>query len=220
MKIAGLVKMSTIDYPGKLSCVFFTPGCNYDCWFCQNRALLFEHPTLNLNEVSTFLRKRVGLLEGVVLSGGEPTLQEDLVDFARKIKELGYAVKIDTNGSNPDVLKQLLQQEIIDYVAIDYKGPFERYTKICKHTAKGIRECIELLLNSKIMWEMRTTVIPELSTDDLTNMVKDVPELPLYALQRYIPVDNEKKEEIYTPSQLYEICETIREFQPNIVVRS
>ena len=102
MRIAGLSKLTTIDFPGRLACILFTAGCNYDCGFCHNRSLLYTDTLLDEDEVWSFLRKRAGQLEGVVISGGEPTLQWDLEDAARRIRSLGYAVKLDTNGSNPE----------------------------------------------------------------------------------------------------------------------
>jgi len=219
MNIAGITKTSTIDYSGKLSCVVFTCGCNYDCWYCHNRELLSGPPSIDEQEVFSFLKKRALMLEGVVISGGEPTMQSDLVSFIFEIKSFGYHVKLDTNGSNPQVLGELIKNSLVDYVAVDYKAPFELYPDVCAHDASGIKECIELLAQSDIAWEMRTTVISQLGETDLAGMAKDVPVLPLYALQRYRPVNGESLDEIYSPSQINEFAAAVKKYQPNTVAR-
>ena len=166
MRIAGLSKLTTIDFPGKLACILFTAGCNYDCGFCHNRSLLYTDALLDENEVWAFLRKRAGQLEGVVISGGEPTLQWDLEDAARRMKSLGYAVKLDTNGSAPGVLETLLSAKLLDYVAMDYKAPLRRYLEICGKEAAGVEESLSLLFASGVPFELRTTVIPELKEEE------------------------------------------------------
>ena len=220
MNVAGLVKTSTVDYPGKLACVVFTAGCNYDCRFCHNRALLSNPPLLDEKEVHAFLTKRVNLLEGVVISGGEPTLQKDLIPFASRIKELGYAVKLDTNGSDPEILNQLLQRALVDYVAVDYKAPFQKYPDVCGQPATGVAECVDMLRKSSVAWELRTTVIPQLGIGDLMAMAQTLPALPLYALQRYRPVNGEGEDAVYSPSQIKKLAEVVKKVQPNTVVRA
>ena len=131
MNIAGLLKTATIDFPHRLAAVVFTAGCNYDCSFCHNRALLGAAELMEDGEVLRFLEKRAGLLDGVVISGGEPTLQKDLAEFAGTLKGLGYDVKLDTNGSDPEAVGRLLDGGLVDYVAMDYKAPFSRYPEIC-----------------------------------------------------------------------------------------
>ena len=219
MNIAGIVKTSTIDYLGKIASVVFVAGCNYDCWFCHNRALLSNPPLLDEGEFFSFLRKRANVLEGVVISGGEPTQQKDLFSFAAKIKDIGYSVKLDTNGSNPKILSSLLQNSIIDYVAVDYKAPFEKYFDICKHDASGVEECIEILRQSTISWEMRTTLIPQLSTDDLVAMAERAPQLPLYALQKYRNIGYDERDETCNTCQIEELIDIVKRYQPNVVAR-
>ena len=220
MKIAGLLKTSTIDFPNCLAAVVFTPGCNYDCSFCHNRDLLTQTEHLEEAVVRAFLKKRAGLLEGVVISGGEPTLQTDLEEFAVFLKELGYTVKLDTNGSRPDVLENLLKKNLLDYVAMDYKAPFDRYSEVCRTDADvtAVREAIGLLRQSGIAWELRTTVIPELSVEDVMRMAREVEELPAYALQLYRPVRVERKR-VYTPKEIQQLTETVKPLQPHVFAR-
>ncbi len=218
MKIAGLLKTATIDFPHRLAAVVFTAGCNYDCGFCHNRHLLHEPELMDNAEVERFLEKRAGLLDGIVISGGEPTLQEDIVEFAARLKALGYDVKLDTNGSSPAVVRELLAHDLVDYVAMDYKAPFARYREVCGMDAEGVRETLALLVESRIEWELRTTVIPQLSPEALEEMAAAVPLLPLYALQLYRPVGVEKHR-IHTPQDVKRIAERVREIQPNAVAR-
>lgn len=218
MNIAGILKTATIDFPHRLAAVVFTAGCNYDCGFCHNRHLLHGAELADLDEVMRFLEKRAGLLDGIVLSGGEPTLQKDLAGFAEKLKALGYDVKIDTNGSNPAVVRDLLARGLVDYVAMDYKAPFARYPEICGAAASGVEETLGVLADAKVEWELRTTVIPQLSEEELRRMAKAVPRLPLYALQLYRPVGVEKLR-VYTPQDITRLAEGVREIQPNTIAR-
>jgi pyruvate formate lyase activating enzyme len=230
MNIAGLVKSSTVDFPGSLAAVVFTPGCNLDCFYCHNRTLLTgAAPRLDEAEVLAFLEKRSGLLDGCVLSGGEPTLQPDLVSFAGKVKAMGYRIKLDTNGARPEVIRLLLGQKLIDYAAVDYKAPWARYPEFCDCSTKDvarIRETFQLLADSDIDWEARTTVIPQLSPADLLTMATELPEAPRYYLQRYIRPALHRAEDRfrleapgYTPAQLILFAEQLRQRQPHIQVR-
>jgi len=165
MNIGGLVKFSLIDYPGKTAAVIFTQGCNFRCPYCHNPQLvypeLFTEP-LAFEEVFSFLKERRGTLEGVVLCGGEPTIQSGLVEAIRRIRSLGYLVKLDTNGSNPDVLTEALP--LIDYVAMDIKAlPGDAYNRACGVVADGydIRRSMLLIRASGVPYEFRTTLHPE-----------------------------------------------------------
>jgi pyruvate formate lyase activating enzyme len=220
MQISGLVKTTTIDYPGVLAAAVFTPGCNYDCGFCHTRALLAPSgKMLDEQQVLCFFEKRRGLLEGVVISGGEPTLQKDIVPFARTLKEKGYKIKLDTNGSRPQVLESLLEGKLLDYVAMDYKAPFSEYPRICGADASGVQQSMELLRGAGIEWEMRTTVIPELSEEGLLFMAQDIPPLPRYALQLFRPQDAAPQKRVYTPPEIEDFCGLVRKFQPNVFAR-
>jgi pyruvate formate lyase activating enzyme len=164
MHIGGLVKFSLIDYPGKAAAVIFTQGCNFRCPYCHNPQLvypeLFAEP-LGFDEVLSFLTKRRGLLDGVVLCGGEPTLQEGIAEAIGSIRSLGYAVKLDTNGSNPDVLAEILP--LIDYVAMDIKAPLgSSYDRACGVATDSCDICRSMLLirASGALYEFRTTLHP------------------------------------------------------------
>ena len=225
MIISGMVKSSLVDYPGLVSCVLFVPGCNYNCFYCHNRSLIDgTHETLNQNEIDAFLKKRVGKLDGVVVSGGEPTLQPDLITYIKSLKELGYKVKLDTNGSDPEIVEHLLKENLVDYFAIDYKAPAARYKETCDNDdAEAVLKTINLLLDAKADFEVRTTVFPQLSQDDLICMAKELPIVPLYVLNRYrkpdeyLPCDKERIEQRpYTQAEIEGFTKVLKSIQPNI----
>ncbi len=221
MRIAGLQKNSTLDFPGVFCCVIFTAGCNYDCYYCHNRALITHPPLIDNDKVLSFLEKRVGLIEGVVLSGGEPTLQDDVVVYASALKQMGYKVKLDTNGSHPDVVEALLRSAALDYVALDYKAPFSAYQKVCGVPADGIYDTLSLLTDSGVAYEIRTTMIPEITPAVLQEMARAIPVVERYALQLYRPQGDSSLEQVfYAPPQLHELAKQIEPFQPNVCVRA
>jgi len=187
LRIAGLEKCSTVDFPGGLAAVLFAPGCNYRCFYCHNRQILESPPLLDEAEVFRFLKKRTGLLDAVVFSGGEPTLQHDLADAAKAVRALGYKIKLDTNGSRPEVLKSLLDENLLDYVAMDYKAPFGDYSAITGHDASGVAESLSLLLAGGIPFELRTTMAPMLTEAKLKEMAAAVPHNVKWFLQLYRP---------------------------------
>lgn len=166
MIFGAIRKFSTIDYPGKLACVLGTKGCNMNCHWCHNYDLVsFEFSPecriITEPEVMAILKERTGFIEGVVVSGGEPTLQKDLPDFCQRVKTLGLAVKLDTNGTHPAMIEALIQEELIDYVAMDIKTDFQSYPAITKsefHPEK-IKQSIDLLLNGSLPYEFRTTCV-------------------------------------------------------------
>lgn len=226
MKIAGMVKNSFVDYPGKVACVLFVPVCNYDCFYCHNRPLIHtEQETVTEAEALAFLKKRVGMLDGVVVTGGEPTLRKDLIPFLTKIKTLGYALKLDTNGSHPEVVAEVLQTGLCDYFAVDYKAPYKRYPEICGRGADAgkVLETIGLLMDAKADFEARVTVIPQLGENDLRAIAQELPKLPRLVLNRYrkpetyLPEDEARVNETpYTQKQVEALAETIRDLQPNV----
>jgi pyruvate formate lyase activating enzyme len=226
MVFAGIAKSSLIDFPGLLACVLFVPGCNYNCFYCHNRALLdCSTPPLAPEYIEEFLQSRRDRLDGVVISGGEPTLWPDLLPFARKVKEMGYKLKLDTNGSSPDTVRRALEKGAFDYYAVDYKAPAARYEEICGEgaDASAVRETIGLLAASGVNFEVRTTVIPQLNASDLVRMAKELPPLPRYVLNKYRrpdkfpPRDRARIDSPpYTPSQIKELAEIVRPYQPNV----
>jgi len=192
LKIGGLQKFSLIDYPGKISAIIFTKGCNFRCPYCHNPELvdpkLFTY-TIDEDLILSFLRKRVGKLDGVVITGGEPLLQHDLIEFIERIKEMGYLVKLDTNGSYPENLKRVLAKNLIDYIAMDIKAPLEKYHNVVQTDVRTekIMESITIILNSNIDYEFRTTVVKNLLTeDDLICIAKLIRGAKRYILQKFV----------------------------------
>lgn len=181
MRIAGIQKNSLIDFPGVPACVIFTAGCNMDCFYCHNRNLIEGSPELlDTEEVLSFLKKRKGLLEGVVISGGEPTLQPDLADFMKKVKALGFLLKLDTNGGSPDILEKLLH--LTDYIAMDIKAQDGMYGSVCGGNAPDVRRSLDILLKSGVSFEVRTTLYPGMTEEDLTVLLASYPRLPGWRL--------------------------------------
>lgn len=169
--IAGLQKMTLLDYPGKVACTVFLQGCNFRCPFCHNSGLLdmAGEEYMTPEELIGFLRKRKGLLDGVCITGGEPTLQPGLVELAQAIKAEGFLLKLDTNGSRPKVLKELIDRGLVDYVAMDIKNSPQRYGEtvgVPKISLDGIEQSIRLLLQGNVEYEFRTTVMDELHTEE------------------------------------------------------
>ena len=171
MRIGGLQKLTLLDYPGKVACTVFLSGCNLRCPYCHNPGLVLpeqsEGSEIPEAEVLSFLERRKGKLDGVCITGGEPTLQPELPEFLEKLRRLGYAVKLDTNGTNPAMLKALLQERVLDYVAMDIKNSPQRYAETCggADVLSRVRESVDLLLNSSIEYEFRTTVCKPLHTE-------------------------------------------------------
>ena len=170
MNICGLQKLSMVDYPGKLAATVFTGGCNLRCPFCHNALLvtrLSESPRLDTGEVLRFLKSRKGLLDAVVLSGGEPLLQPDAADFLAAVKDMGYLVKLDTNGCYPKALGDILNRNLVDYVAMDIKNSKEQYAVtvgIPGFDITGVEESIRIIRQSGIDYEFRTTAVRQLHT--------------------------------------------------------
>ncbi len=196
MTIGGLQKVTLVDYPGRLACTVFLSGCNFRCPFCYSKELVLEqeiknHPHLSEDSFFDFLNERRGMLEGVVVCGGEPTIhKENLVDFIRKIKKIGYLVKLDTNGTDPETVKRLIDEKLIDYVAMDVKAPLvsEKYEQACgmKIDIGKIKETISLLKESGIDYEFRTTVVPGIHTEeDIVKIAEEIAPANKYYLQRF-----------------------------------
>jgi pyruvate formate lyase activating enzyme len=196
MLIGALQRFSLLDYPGKISCIVFTQGCNFRCPYCHNPELVEPHffmlkilPPV----VFSFLAKRIKKIDAVVITGGEPTIQSDLVNFVQKIKDMGFLVKLDTNGSNPEVLARLLENKLLDYIAMDIKAPLPLYQKVTRTFGNGslserIKKSIQLILASGINYEFRTTVVKEmLTTEDILEIAGMIEGANQYVLQRFVP---------------------------------
>lgn len=191
MRILGFQKTTLLDYPHKLASTLFLGGCNFRCPFCHNALIVTEQaamPEISLEEVFAHLKKRSGVIEGICITGGEPTLSPELPQLIYSIKELGYSVKLDTNGSNPIMLKKLMVEHAIDYVAMDIKSSPEKYdlTAGCHVNLENINQSIDLLLHSNLPYEFRTTVVKELHTaDDFIKIGQWIHGASQYYLQNF-----------------------------------
>lgn len=186
MKVAGYEKISLQDYPNHISCIIFTQGCNLKCPFCQNSTLIpFENNDLvDENEILEYLELRKNILNGVTISGGEPTMQQDLKEFIQKVKKIGLDVKLDTNGINYNLLKDLIEEKLVDYIAMDIKNSFKKYDEtsgIEKINTENILNSITLLKQNKIDYEFRTTIINEYHTiQDIYEIIKLIGDSKYY----------------------------------------
>jgi pyruvate formate lyase activating enzyme len=192
MKIGYVQKTSFIDYPGKISAVVFTQGCNFRCPFCHNPELVDTNrygKNIFMGDVDAFLEKRRGKLDAVVISGGEPTLQPDLIAFLQKVKSMGYLVKLDTNGSRPKVLQEALGEKILDYIAMDIKAPWDKYSLVAGSLVNitHIKKSIAMIMASGIAYEFRTTIVNSLlNPGDIINIAKMIQGAQLYVLQKFV----------------------------------
>lgn len=189
MKISGFDKLTLLNYPDKLACTIFTSGCNLRCPFCHNSGLV----TNNYNEISfdsiyEYLKKRIGILDGVCITGGEPLIHADIKDYIKKIKDLGYLVKIDTNGCNPKLLKELIDLKLVDYIAMDIKNIYSKYdiTSGVKVNIDNIKKSISIIENSGIDYEFRTTIVKEFhSTQDIKEILSYISSNSNYYIQNF-----------------------------------
>jgi pyruvate formate lyase activating enzyme len=193
MKIGGLQKVSLIDYPGMICATLFTQGCNFRCPYCHNPELvepsLFGE-CLQEEAVISFLEKRKDKLDAVSITGGEPTIQNDLIAFIKRLKRLKYPVKIDTNGSNPEVLDEIINGKLVDYIAMDIKGPLEKYARLSQSQIDGgtVHRSIKTVMSSGVPYEFRTTVLRSLlSPDDILEVGKLIKNADHYVLQQFVP---------------------------------
>ena len=233
MTISGIQKMTLLDFPEKVACTVFLHGCNYRCPFCHNAELLEgkPQPLMTEEEFLSFLKKRVGLLDGVCISGGEPTLAPDLKELMQKIKSMGYAVKLDTNGSRPQVLKALVTEGLVDYVAMDIKNSPARYAATCgceKVDLAAIEESARFLTSDAVASEFRTTVVDPLhDADSIRQMGQWLYELAgnkavkKLFLQPFADRDTVVFSGLKTPErvQIAEFLELLRPFVLDVSVR-
>ena len=193
MKIGGLQKVSLIDYPGEISSIIFLQGCNFKCPYCHNPELVDSKlfgPCLPEKDVLEFLKTRIGKIDAVTITGGEPTIQNDLIPFIKRIKKIGFAVKLDTNGSEPEVIKKLLSEKLLDFIAMDIKAPLAKYEKIARVPLKtdSIRKSIKIILQANIPHEFRTTVVQSLiAENDILKIAKLISGARRYTLQKFVP---------------------------------
>ncbi|MGC8880719.1 MAG: anaerobic ribonucleoside-triphosphate reductase activating protein [Minisyncoccia bacterium] len=193
MLFGGLQRITLVDYPKKIAATVFTIGCNFYCPFCHNPELVDQNliknqPKISEQKVLDFLKERKDFLQGLCITGGEPTLQKDLKNFIKKVKKFGYLVKLDTNGSNPIVLKELITEKLVDYVAMDIKAPLKKYHLYTKGIdfTPAIKKSIKILMNSKIDYEFRTTLDPlNLTEDDILKISQMIKGAKAYYLQQF-----------------------------------
>lgn len=197
MKFYGMQKMTLLDYPGYVACTLFTGGCNFRCPFCHNALLVLdldENYTIPEEEVLAFLRKRQGLLDGVCVTGGEPLINKDIGDFLSKVKELGFKIKLDTNGTNPALLKELVSQKLVDYVAVDIKNSPEKYAEtvgLKSFDMSTINETVNFLMNGCVDYEFRTTVTKQFHTEkSMEEAARFIRGAKRYFLQNFVDSGN------------------------------
>lgn len=192
MFIGGFQKMTVLDYPEKVACTIFLTGCNFRCPFCHNASLVTENwiRGVGIDEIFSYLEKRKGLIDGVCITGGEPLLNNDIEDLIKPIKSMGYLVKLDTNGTNPTRLRNLIENGLVDYVAMDIKNSSEKYALTCGVKAVNftkIEESIDLLINGNIDYEFRTTVVEPLHTvEDIEKIGKLIKGAKSLYLQGFV----------------------------------
>lgn len=224
----GFQKLTLLDYPGKVACTLFTAGCNLRCPFCHNASLVTHienTQTYSEEEILDFLEKRQGLLEGVCITGGEPLLQEGIGDFIKRVKKLGYSVKLDTNGCFPERLMELAENNLIDYVAMDIKNCKEKYALtvgISDFDTGKIEKSIEILLSGKVGYEFRTTVVNELHTaEDIEKLAVWIKGADKYFLQSFVDSGDLISGGLSAaePQTMQNMCAKAAQFIPNVETR-
>ena len=227
MKIFGLQKMTLLDYPEHVACTVFLGGCDFRCPFCHNYELAcnMAQPVMDVEELFAFLEKRKGLLDGVAITGGEPCLQEELPEMLSGIREMGYAVKLDTNGYHPEMLKRLFSEKLVDYAAMDIKNSPEKYAQTCglrKVDLGRIKESIRVLLEEAPDCEFRTTVVEELhEAADFEKIGQMIRGADRYFLQCFTDRDSVPYEGFHAPSAeaLETYAAVVRRYVPDVRLR-
>lgn len=195
LEIKGLIESSLLDWDGKIVSTIFLPGCNFRCPYCHNHKLVLapkKMRTIPLNRIKKHLLKHRDFIDGVCITGGEPTIHKDLPELLREIKEWGFSIKLDTNGSNPKMLRRLINEKLVDYVAMDMKAPlkFAKYKKAINKSPdlKNLKKSVDIIMNSGIGYEFRTTVVPTIvELDDIPEIGKAVKGAKRVVLQQFLP---------------------------------
>ena len=237
MDIRGLAKLSLLDYPEKVACTVFTGGCNLRCPFCHNPSLVLterlrtDHPALDESEFFSFLQKRRGILDGVCITGGEPLLQPDLEGFIEKIRSLGFLVKLDTNGTFPERLKKLIDGGLVDMVAMDVKNAMDAYPRtvgIPDFSTDGVGKSIQLLLEGRVPYEFRTTVVRQLHRqEDLVSLAKTIAGASAFALQQFVDsgdlispfLPSAERLSAYSQEEMETLKDAVKPHVPSVIVR-
>jgi pyruvate formate lyase activating enzyme len=230
LEIKGMEKLSAIDYPGRTCCIVFLAGCNFRCPYCHNPDLI-ERPdkleSMTEDEVIGFMESRRKWLDGVCVTGGEPCLHEGLEGFFRKVKEAGFLIKLDTNGTNPEMVERLLKEGLVDYIAMDIKAPPERYSEITRSDVdiEKVRKTAEVMMKSGVEYEFRTTVVPRLfGKDDMESIGKWLRGARRFFLQGFHggkTLDKEfGKEAAFSEKELERIADVARKYFKEVGVRT
>lgn len=227
MLIKGFQKTTLLDFPGRVAATVFTGGCNFRCPFCHNAGLvtdLSQSETIPVDSVLDYLQKRRKILDGVCITGGEPLLQPDLIPFLDAIRRMGYAIKLDTNGSFPQKLRRLIEEKRIDYVAMDIKNISSKYAATCgiAETPYAVEESIDLLLSSETDYEFRTTVVKELHTlEDIEAIAKRLIGAKKYFLQGFIDSGNliGYGYSAYSPAEMQALLSAAKKYLPHTALR-
>lgn len=231
MYIGGIERYSLIDFPGNIAAVIFTQGCNFRCGYCHNPELVYPSlfkPSIPEGEVLEFLGKRKGKLDGLVITGGEPTMHEDLPEFMGKVKKLGFKVKLDSNGTNPDMLEEIIKSGLADYIAMDIKGPLQAYEEVvcAAIIPENIERSIKLIMSSK-NYEFRTTIVKsQLPKHYFPEIGELISGAHLYALQKFVvppvyKINNQSflKEKTYSDEELLEIQSVMKNYVKECIIR-
>jgi pyruvate formate lyase activating enzyme len=220
MKIGGFEKATLIDYPGKVAAMIYTIGCNFRCPYCHNPELVDETAdVLDTEKIFEFLETRRKLLDGVVITGGEPTMHEDLLEIMERLKNIGFLVKLDSNGTNPQALKDAISRKLVDYIAMDMKSPLDRYSQQVARPVHvdSIKESIEIIKNSGIDYEFRTTIVKSLlSPEDIEAIAQSIKGAKKYYLQKFIPTKilnpQLRSKAVYTDDEFLELKKKINPY--------
>lgn len=234
VKIGGLQKLTLVDYPGKVAATVFLIGCNFRCPFCQNPDLVSPERVKRVegqNQISEseffeFLNSKIGLIDGICITGGEPTINSDLFEFVKKIKDLGFLIKLDTNGSNPEISEKLIDEKLIDFIAMDIKTSLEKYEKAinAKIDLEKIKKSVEIIKNSGIDYEFRTTVVPDIvEKDDIEKIGEWLHGPKSFALQQFqnkkVLDKNFEKIQPYSEEILKEFKEILEKYIKQVELR-
>lgn len=232
MEIRGFQGLTLIDYPGELASIVFTGGCNFRCPYCQNPALVNDLDKIlqiPAEEILYDLKDRRKLIEGLVITGGEPTISSELLGFLQNVKTLKLKVKLDTNGSNPNLLEDIINKGLVDFISMDYKAPLFKYSSACgvnlsENTLNNIKKSAELIINSSIKHEFRLTLHPQLHTlDDVLQIAEDIKGAQCFAIQQFRPIiclDKSFEETTgYPKSTVEAILPDLKSIIPNTILR-
>ena len=230
MILKGLQKTTLLDYPTKVACTVFTPGCNFRCPFCHNASLVINtapSETLSIDAFFEYLKKRQGILDGVCITGGEPLIQKGIEEFISNIKSLGYCVKVDTNGSQPKTLSSLINNDLVDYVAMDIKASKKKYSAVCgldnDELLANVCKSIDILMQKKVDFEFRTTVVRELHTlDDFHEIGSWIKGSDKYFLQQFKDSEDllvNGKFTAYNENEMQAILKVVQEYIPSAQLR-